>query len=65
MMIPIRCFTCGGVVAHKYEEYTKRVKDGESPDKVLDKLGVKRYCCRRMFLGHVNSIDEVIKYGRH
>ena len=65
MMIPVRCFTCGGVIGNKYEEYTKRVKDGESPDKVLDKLDVKRYCCRRMFLGHVNSIDEVIKYGRH
>lgn len=65
MMIPIRCFTCGGVIANKYEEYAKRVKEGESPEKVLDKLGVKRYCCRRMFLGHVNSIDEVIKYGRH
>jgi DNA-directed RNA polymerase subunit N len=65
MMIPIRCFSCGGVIAHKYEEYAKRVKEGESPEKVLDKLGVKRYCCRRMFLGHVNFIDEVIKYGRH
>jgi DNA-directed RNA polymerase subunit N len=41
------------------------VKEGESPEKVLDKLGVKRYCCRRMFLGHVNFIDEIIKYGRH
>ncbi|MCX6776816.1 MAG: DNA-directed RNA polymerase subunit N [Candidatus Micrarchaeota archaeon] len=65
MMIPVRCFTCGAVIAHQYEEYVKRVKEGESPDKVLDKLGLKRYCCRRMFLSHVNSIDEVIKYGRH
>lgn len=65
MMIPVRCFTCGGVIAHRYDEYARKVKEGENPEKVLDKMGFKRYCCRRMFLSHVNSIDEVIKYGRH
>jgi DNA-directed RNA polymerase subunit N len=64
MMIPIRCFTCGAVIAHKYDEYVKRVKAGEKPDKVLDKLGFSRYCCRRMFLSHTELIDEVIKYRR-
>lgn len=63
-MIPIRCFTCGAVIAHKYDEYVKRVKAGEKPDKVLDKLGFSRYCCRRMFLSHTELIDEVIKYRR-
>ncbi|RLG69471.1 MAG: DNA-directed RNA polymerase subunit N, partial [Candidatus Iainarchaeum archaeon] len=32
------------------------------PKEVLDELGVKRYCCRRMLLSHVELIDEVIKY---
>ncbi|MBZ9571750.1 DNA-directed RNA polymerase subunit N, partial [Patescibacteria group bacterium] len=27
MIIPIRCFTCGKVVAPLYEEYTKRYDD--------------------------------------
>jgi DNA-directed RNA polymerase subunit N len=64
MMIPIRCFTCGAVIAHKYEEYAKKVKGGENPEKVLNKIGFKRYCCRRMFLSHVDLIDEVIRYER-
>ncbi len=65
MMIPVRCFTCGSVVADKWEEYDRRVnQEHEDPGKVLDELGVKRYCCRRMFIGHVELIDEIIKFGR-
>jgi DNA-directed RNA polymerase subunit N len=61
-MIPVRCFTCGNVIADKWEEFSKRVKTGEEVDKVLDDLDVKRYCCRRMLISHVNLIDEILKY---
>ncbi|HDO20462.1 MAG: DNA-directed RNA polymerase subunit N [archaeon GB-1867-097] len=61
MMVPIRCFTCGAPIGDKYEEFLKRVRKGEDPGKVLDDLGIKRYCCRRMFLSHVELIDDVIK----
>ncbi len=63
MIIPVRCFTCGKVVGAVYEEYKTRVKKGEEPKKVLDALGVERYCCRRMLLTHVDLIDEIIPYG--
>ncbi|MEM2942100.1 MAG: DNA-directed RNA polymerase subunit N [Candidatus Bathyarchaeia archaeon] len=62
MIMPIRCFTCGKVLADKWEEFSSRVKDGEEPRKVLDELGVSRYCCRRMFISHVDIIDEILKY---
>lgn len=62
MMIPIRCFSCGKVIAEYYEKYLERVKAGESPEKVLDDLGIKRYCCRRMIFSHVDTIDELNKY---
>ncbi len=62
MIIPIRCFTCGRPIAHLWEEFARRVKAGEDPARVLDDLGVKRYCCRRMFLSHVELIDEVLKF---
>jgi DNA-directed RNA polymerase subunit N len=65
MMIPIRCFSCGQVVADKWEEYNKRVNvDHEAAEKVLDDLEVKRYCCRRMLLGNVDLIDDIINYSR-
>ncbi len=65
MMMPVRCFSCGAVVADKWEEYDKRVnKDKQDAGKVLDDLGVKRYCCRRMFISNVELIDEFIKIGK-
>jgi len=62
--MPVRCFTCGAVVADKQEKYEEAVKKGEKPAAVLDKLGVKRICCRRMFLSHVDIVEDLIKYGR-
>lgn len=63
-LIPVRCFTCGGIVADKWEPYSKGVSEGREPGKVLDELGVKRYCCRRMLLSHVEIIDDIIKFSR-
>lgn len=62
MIIPVRCFTCGKLVADKWEEFARRVKAGEEPAEVLDSLGLKRYCCRRMLLSHVDIIDEVLRF---
>ncbi|MCP8304677.1 MAG: DNA-directed RNA polymerase subunit N [archaeon] len=62
MLIPIRCFTCGSLIGDRYEEFTKRVKEGEEPGKVLDSMGIKRYCCRRMLLSNVDIIDRVLSY---
>ncbi len=64
MLIPVRCFTCGSLIADKWEPFKRRVLAGEDPGKVLDDLGVKRYCCRRMLLSHVDIIYEVIQYSR-
>ena len=62
MLIPIRYFSCGKPVGHLWENYKEKVSKGEDPAKVLDKLGLKRYCCRRMLISHKDYIDEVIKY---
>jgi DNA-directed RNA polymerase subunit N len=62
LIIPVRCFTCGKLIGDKWEEFTRRVKTGENPGEVLDGLGVKRYCCRRMLLSHVEILDEVLRF---
>ena len=62
MLIPVRCFTCGGLIADKYSEYKERVKSGEGDAEVLDSLEIKRYCCRRMFISSVETIYQVIPY---
>jgi DNA-directed RNA polymerase subunit N len=59
MLIPVRCFSCGKVVAHLWEEYRKRVDAGEDSKKVLDDLGIKRYCCRALFIGNVDLTKKI------
>ena len=80
MIIPIKCFTCGMVLANKYRFYLEQVRakkltkqsKGETIDidkvlyltkefsektpegEVLDDLNLKKMCCRRHFLTHVD-----------
>ena len=56
-MIPVRCFSCGKVISNYWDEYKRRVNDGEDSAAVMDDLGITRYCCRRMFLSHVELVD--------
>lgn len=63
MIIPVRCFTCGKVVADKYEDFRREVRQGEDPSEVLDKLGLHRYCCRRMLLAHIDIIDSFMAFA--
>ena len=62
MIVPVRCFTCGKVVGQLWEDYKKRVADGEDSGKVLTELGLKRYCCRQLFVGHVDLLKEVSQF---
>ncbi|MGP8323018.1 MAG: DNA-directed RNA polymerase subunit N [Methanosarcinaceae archaeon] len=61
-MIPVRCFTCGKVISSSWEEYKRRINDSEEAAAVLDDLGISRYCCRRMFLAHVELVDVIAPY---
>ena len=64
MIIPIRCMSCGKPVAHLWEKYKERTGKGESAKKVLDELGLERYCCRALFLGHVDLIDTIAQFKK-
>ena len=75
MIIPVSCFTCGKVLADKWNFYQKRNPKNSSEDsvlnvnaktlqqtkegKALDALGLKRYCCRRMMISHVDLINII------
>ncbi|MCK4589897.1 MAG: DNA-directed RNA polymerase subunit N [Nanoarchaeota archaeon] len=64
MMIPIRCFSCGKPVGHLWESFKERTEKGEETKKVLDNLGLERYCCRALFMGHVDLIDMVAEFKK-
>lgn len=75
MLLPVRCFTCGKVIADKWEYYSKKVKEAKTKKKsgdedelafydkyhgkILDDLGLTKLCCRRHMLGHVDLIETI------
>lgn len=62
MIIPVRCISCGTPVAGKWEEFKKEVAKGRPAKKVLDELGINRYCCRAMFLTQIDLSDQIARY---
>ena len=64
MIIPIRCFSCGKPIAHLWEDFKNQVDKGTEVKKVMDDLGLERYCCRAQFMGHVDLIEEVAKFKK-
>ena len=63
-MIPVRCFSCGKPVGQLWEEFKERVAGGEDRKKVMDELGLERYCCRALFLGNVDLIEKVAEFKK-
>ena len=63
MIIPVRCFSCGALIAHKWEEFNEKKNAGADAKSALDELGIDRYCCRRMFVSHIELIKEVAPFS--
>ncbi|MGI6589363.1 MAG: DNA-directed RNA polymerase subunit N [Candidatus Iainarchaeum sp.] len=64
MIMPVRCFSCGKVLGGVYEEFKERTQKGEDAGKVLDEMGIKKYCCRKMILTHAETIDDIMKFNK-
>ncbi|SCZ98570.1 BZ3500_MvSof-1268-A1-R1_Chr3-1g05470 [Microbotryum saponariae] len=60
MIIPVRCFSCGKVVGDRWTQYLALLESGHTEGDALDGLGLKRYCCRRMVLTHVDLIEKLL-----
>lgn len=65
MIIPVRCFTCGKVIANKWKKFETLLNNGKSRSNAFAEVGLSRYCCRRMFLGHIDLIDKLILYSKN
>jgi len=76
--MPIRCFTCGATVAHNYDKfltlrnlYLKKYPPSDrfteeynhnADAYALDKMMIKKMCCRRMYIPHIDFIDDLLMY---
>ena len=75
MIIPIRCFTCGNIIASKYDKYIslinnnkehnvlsidlKKKKTNNIYNNTMEKVGLKRYCCKRHILGNLSILEDI------
>ena len=64
MIIPVRCFSCGKPIGQMWEDYKKRIAEGENQKKVLDELGLERFCCRSVFLGQEDYAELTGKFKK-
>lgn len=60
MIIPIRCFSCGKPMGHHWEQY----QSADDKKKAMDDMGVDRYCCRALLMGHVDLVDTIAEFKR-
>ena len=63
MIIPVRCFSCGKLIAHYWHYYQELLLAGYTEEDALDALHFTRFCCRRMFLTHVDFMDSLNAYN--
>jgi DNA-directed RNA polymerase subunit N len=56
--------SCGKPIAHLWEQFKLRTGKGEDANKVLNELGLDRYCCRAMFLGQEDTLELVNKFKK-
>lgn len=55
ILIPVRCFTCGKVIANKLGRYIALLKSGVPENEAFDRLGLYKICCRRMIISHPHT----------
>ncbi|KAH8738999.1 DNA-directed RNA polymerase [Cryptosporidium ryanae] len=65
MIIPVRCFTCGKVIGNLWQPWLLLLQNNVPEGEALDKLGLSRYCCRRMILTHADLIEKLMAYNIH
>jgi len=62
MIIPIRCFTCGKEISSHYEQYLDLEADELPKNEIFKIIGIKRICCKRMFIGNVDISNNFLQF---
>lgn len=62
MSLPVRCFSCGYVIGQLEQKFIDLLEEKGNHEEALKALNVKKYCCRRMFLGYVNIAEQLLLF---
>ena len=62
MSFPIRCFSCAKCIGNKWDTYKSHLESGMNSSDSFKNMGISRYCCKRMFLGHVDIEEKLLTY---
>lgn len=65
MSFPIRCFSCGKCIGNMWEIYCSLLELSINLSDIFKNMGIKRYCCKRMFLGHVEINEKLLAYSNN
>lgn len=65
LAFPVRCYSCGKVLAHLWPRVLRRMRDAMQQESAefarfpygaaMDAEGIRRICCRRMVITHVEQ----------
>ncbi len=62
-LVPIRCYSCGKPIAHLWDGFKERSKN-EEVGEILNDLGLERFCCRQIFLTHVELTEMAGRFKK-
>lgn len=62
-LIPVRCYTCNKVIGNKWEPYVHLLAQGLDENTALTSLGIRRYCCKRMIITHVDIMESLLNHS--
>lgn len=71
-MLPVRCFTCNKVIGRyefeliAFQKKNAHVAEEELPYlEFFQEFGITRYCCRKIFLTHVDIYQHDTEIDMH
>lgn len=60
-MLPVRCYTCGKVLAQLQKQWEQHKSEDWSG--FFEEFDIKRYCCKRVLMAHVPDKNQLVQYA--
>lgn len=58
LLPPVRCWSCQRLLGHAYAPYDEAISQGQAAKPLMDRLGLRLMCCRRMVQTQPRELAE-------